>query len=70
MSLPIKVFFDLRCTVQLAELRSRGWSKADLVGLAGGNLIRVWQGVEAVALRMQSGGVQPAFDVYDKREDL
>ncbi|KAF8487832.1 membrane dipeptidase-domain-containing protein [Gautieria morchelliformis] len=53
-----------------AELRSRGWSKADLVGLAGGNLIRVWKGVEAVALRMQSEGVQPAYDIYDKREDM
>ncbi|KAF8585805.1 hypothetical protein K439DRAFT_1652857 [Ramaria rubella] len=53
-----------------AELISRGWSKTDLAGLAGENLIRVWKGVEAASRRMQSEGVQPAYDVYDKREDL
>jgi membrane dipeptidase len=40
------------------------------VNLAGGNLIRVWQGMEAVAARIQNEGVQPAYDLYEKRDDL
>lgn len=40
------------------------------MGLSGGNLIRAWQGVEAVRLRMQNEGVKPAYDVYEKRKDL
>ncbi|KAF8585804.1 hypothetical protein K439DRAFT_1342695 [Ramaria rubella] len=53
-----------------AELRTRGWSRMDLAGLAEGNILRVWRGVEAVSMRMQREGVQPAYDVYEKRQDL
>ena len=40
------------------------------MGLAGGNLIRVWKGMEAVARRMHNERVQPAYDIYEKRQDL
>lgn len=40
-----------------AELARRGWSDADLAGLAGGNLLRVMEQVEAVAASMV--GVPP-----------
>ncbi|KAF8524856.1 membrane dipeptidase-domain-containing protein [Hysterangium stoloniferum] len=53
-----------------AELLSRGWSRSELEGLAGGNFIRIWEGVEAVSRRMLEEGAQPAYDVYEKRTDL
>ncbi|KAF8592087.1 Metallo-dependent hydrolase [Ramaria rubella] len=52
------------------ELRTRGWSKMDLAGLAKGNILRIWRGVEDVSIRMQREGVQPAYNVYEKRQDL
>ncbi|EJD40834.1 hypothetical protein AURDEDRAFT_115703 [Auricularia subglabra TFB-10046 SS5] len=53
-----------------AELYKRGWTARDLVGLAGGNLLRVWEGVEAVARELQERGERPSMARYDKREDL
>ncbi|KAF8576258.1 Metallo-dependent hydrolase [Ramaria rubella] len=53
-----------------AELRTRGWSKMDLAGLAEGNILRVWRGVEDVSIRTLREGVQPAYNVYEKRQDL
>jgi membrane dipeptidase len=38
----------------LAELARRGWSDADLAGLAGGNVLRVMREAEAVAKRLQA----------------
>ena len=56
---------------QFAELRSRGWSKSDLQDLAGGNFVRVWEGVEAVSKRMLKEGVHhPAYDIYEKRKNI
>ena len=36
-----------------AELIRRGWSDADLVKLAGGNILRVMRGTEVAAARIQ-----------------
>jgi membrane dipeptidase len=38
----------------LAELSRRGWSRADLAKLAGGNFLRVLRAAEAVAARLRS----------------
>ena len=45
-----------------AELVRRGWSDADLARLAGGNLVRVMERVEAVAAAL---AVQPPVDATD-----
>jgi membrane dipeptidase len=49
---------DVSCyPVLLAELADRGWSDAELVSLAGGNVLRVFRGAEAVSrdLRTRRG---------------
>ena len=38
----------------LAELMARGWSDADIAALAGGNLLRVLEASEAVAMRLRA----------------
>jgi membrane dipeptidase len=38
----------------LAELARRGWSDSDLAKLAGGNVLRVMEGVERVAAAMKN----------------
>jgi len=53
-----------------AELYKRGWSRSELVGLAGGNLLRVFEGAERVAEYLQSIHTAPVMDLYDKRPDL
>lgn len=55
---------------QFAELLKRGWSRRELAGLAGGNFVRVWEGVERVSKRIQKEVAEPAYDIYDKRTDL
>ena len=45
-----------------AELLRRGVSDDDAMKIAGGNLLRVWKDVDAVALKMQSAGVPPLED--------
>jgi membrane dipeptidase len=37
----------------VAELLRRGYSEADIEKILGGNLLRVWEAVEAVATRLQ-----------------
>ncbi|KAF5325762.1 hypothetical protein D9611_000071 [Ephemerocybe angulata] len=54
----------------IAELYSRGWTKYELGGLTGGNLLRVLRKAEAVAHELQVAGTLPKFDIYDKRTDL
>ncbi|KAL1738139.1 renal dipeptidase family, partial [Schizophyllum fasciatum] len=54
----------------ISLLYSRGWSKYELAGLTGGNLLRVMEGMERVAADLQRRGVAPAMDVYDRRTDL
>ncbi|KAJ7232772.1 membrane dipeptidase-domain-containing protein [Mycena haematopus] len=53
-----------------AELYKRGWTKYELSGLAGANLLRVFEGAEKVSRELKAAGTAPAFDVYDKRTDL
>jgi len=53
-----------------AELYKRGWSRSELAGLAGGNLLRVFEGAERVAKHLQSINTPPVMDLYDKRPDL
>jgi membrane dipeptidase len=55
---------------QLVELRKRGWSRAELSGLTGGNVMRVLAKAETVASQMRSEGVLPAQDLYSERKDL
>ncbi|WOO83680.1 Putative dipeptidase [Vanrija pseudolonga] len=51
-----------------AELIRRGWSKHDLAGLAGGNIIRVLRGAEEVAHKLRKRA--PSMAKYSKRHDL
>ncbi|KAG8961591.1 hypothetical protein FRC03_005185 [Tulasnella sp. 419] len=51
-------------------LYRRGWSAADLEGLAGRNLLRVFGKAEAVAKRLQDSGLKPAMEIYKWRKDL
>nr|AXF50746.1 dipeptidase [Inonotus obliquus] len=54
----------------IAELYARGWSRRELAGLAGGNLLRVMERAERVAHQMQKDGAKPSMDIYDKRTDI
>ncbi|KAJ2916290.1 hypothetical protein MD484_g4099, partial [Candolleomyces efflorescens] len=54
----------------IAELYRRGWTKYELGGLTGGNLLRVLRKAEQIAHELQAAGTPPKFDVYDKRVDL
>ncbi|KAH0825722.1 membrane dipeptidase-domain-containing protein [Lanmaoa asiatica] len=54
----------------IAELYRRGWDKYELAGLTGGNLLRVFAGVENVARELQAAGTPVVYDIYDKRLDL
>ena len=47
---------------------SRGWSDDDLIGLMGGNMMRVMDQVDNVAESMEH--VEASRAVYEKREDL
>ncbi|KAF8742115.1 metallo-dependent hydrolases superfamily Peptidase M19 family, partial [Rhizoctonia solani] len=50
-----------------AELLRRGWSRAELEGLASRNFLRVFRGVEEVSREMQ-GRISPSMMLYDKRD--
>ncbi|KAI0348198.1 hypothetical protein BDW22DRAFT_1480045 [Trametopsis cervina] len=54
----------------IAELYRRGWNKHELEGLTGNNFIRVFEGAEKVAKKLQAKGTKPVVDLYDKRTDL
>ncbi|KAE9408614.1 hypothetical protein BT96DRAFT_953890 [Gymnopus androsaceus JB14] len=54
----------------IAELYSRGWTKYELAGLTGGNLLRVFEGAEKVSKNLKAAGAQPVYDLYDKRTDI
>ncbi|KAJ3847539.1 membrane dipeptidase-domain-containing protein [Lentinula lateritia] len=54
----------------IAELYSRGWTKFELAGLTGGNLLRVFEGAERVSRELKATGVQPVYDLYKKRTDI
>ncbi|KAJ7124986.1 membrane dipeptidase-domain-containing protein [Mycena epipterygia] len=53
-----------------AELYTRGWNKYELAGLAGANLLRVFEGTEKVSNELKAANTPPAFDLYHKRTDL
>jgi membrane dipeptidase len=48
-----------------AELIRRGWSDADLAKLAGGNILRVIRGAEAIAVAMK--GIPPSTATIDAK---
>ncbi|CEL58131.1 dipeptidase 2 [Rhizoctonia solani AG-1 IB] len=50
------------------ELLRRGWSRSELVGLASGNLLRVFEGAEAVARQLSR--LPPSMARYQNRTDL
>ncbi|KAG8213528.1 membrane dipeptidase-domain-containing protein [Butyriboletus roseoflavus] len=54
----------------IAELYRRDWDKYELAGLTGGNLLRVFSGVEDVARELQAAGTPAVYDIYEKRQDL
>ncbi|KIK68933.1 hypothetical protein GYMLUDRAFT_34948 [Collybiopsis luxurians FD-317 M1] len=54
----------------VAELYHRGWTKYELAGLTGGNLLRVFEGAERVSKQLKAAGIQPVYDLYDKRTDI
>ncbi|KAF9268765.1 hypothetical protein L218DRAFT_917800 [Marasmius fiardii PR-910] len=54
----------------IAELYRRGWSKYELAGLTGSNLLRVFEGAERVSKQLRASGMIPVYDLYGKRPDL
>ncbi|KAJ3800332.1 membrane dipeptidase-domain-containing protein [Lentinula aff. detonsa] len=54
----------------IAELYSRGWTKYELAGFTGGNLLRIFEGAEKVSRELKAAGVQPIYDLYSKRTDI
>ena len=46
----------------VAELLKRGVRERDVVGVIGGNVLRVWREVEKVSERMKKEGAKPAED--------
>ncbi|CAE6532013.1 unnamed protein product [Rhizoctonia solani] len=51
-----------------AELYRRGWTRSELVGLASGNLLRVFEGAEAIARQLSH--LPPSMARYQNRTDL
>ena len=54
----------------VAEMISRGWSDAEIIGLIGGNLMRVMDGVDRVAKEMAEAGMKPSPAILEDRLDL
>ncbi|CAE6449919.1 unnamed protein product [Rhizoctonia solani] len=52
-----------------AELLRRGWSRAELEGLASKNFLRVFRGVEEVSREMKEE-ISPSMMLYDKRDPM
>ena len=50
----------------VAELLKRGVSDEQASGIVGGNVLRVWKGVDEVALKLQKEGVLPLEDELPK----
>lgn len=55
---------------QIAELYARGWTRIELAGLTGANLLRVFAGAERVSADLKKAGMQPVYDLYSERRDL
>jgi membrane dipeptidase len=41
-----------------------------LAGVAGGNLLRVMKAMEDVGAELRKNGATPAYEIYEKREDI
>ncbi|KZP14760.1 hypothetical protein FIBSPDRAFT_796348 [Athelia psychrophila] len=54
----------------IAELYARGWTRLELAGLTGANLLRVFTGAERVSAELKKAGAQPVYDLYAARRDL
>ncbi|THH26679.1 hypothetical protein EUX98_g7513 [Antrodiella citrinella] len=54
----------------IAELYKRGWTRFELAGLTGRNLLRIMDGAERVAKELQQLGTEPSYALYDKRPDI
>lgn len=52
----------------IAEMIRRGWSDEDVERLAGGNVLRVMEGVERVKEELK--GEKASMGAYGKRQDL
>ncbi|ODN73942.1 hypothetical protein L202_07445 [Cryptococcus amylolentus CBS 6039] len=52
----------------IAELYARGWTDEELIGLIGGNLMRVMDEVDAVQKSME--GQEASAAIYERRTDL
>lgn len=52
----------------MAELICRGWTDAEVAGIAGANLLRVMAEVEAVSRSLSHESAAP--DIYEQRTDL
>ncbi|KAI5478169.1 membrane dipeptidase [Pseudohyphozyma bogoriensis] len=53
----------------VAELLGRGWTESEMVGLIGGNVLRVMDAVDDVRKDFEAKKNAPATGVYDKRKD-
>jgi len=54
----------------VAGMIARGWSDAEIIGLIGGNLMRVMDGVDRVAKEMAEAGMRPSPAILEDRLDL
>lgn len=54
----------------IAEMIHRGWSDSEIIGLMGGNLMRVMDDVDEVARRMGEEGAKPSPAIFEGRTDL
>jgi membrane dipeptidase len=48
----------------------RGWSDKEVIGLMGGNLMRVMDDVDKVAKEMEMEGSEPSSAILEDRRDL
>lgn len=56
--------------MQVAELYSRNWTKYELAGFTGANVLRIMRSVEGVARQMRLEGVEAGMEVWKLREDM
>ncbi|GAA5916881.1 hypothetical protein JCM5296_000737 [Sporobolomyces johnsonii] len=54
----------------IVELLRRGWTEPDLANLAGGNILRVMEEVEALQMHLAQAGRTASSAIYEKRTDL
>lgn len=54
----------------IAEMISRNWSDAEIIGLLGGNMMRVMDDVDRVAKEMSQAGMRPSPAILEDRRDL